>query len=108
MSALFLLDTYNEDLIRSVSQQVKEIRTCMGESTRPKLLAQQILDRIIAATTNFSSEEPRLLISLCYCIHDVRCDNQDEARGWDTTDMEIARRILPVIRGSGLIRKSIN
>ncbi len=107
MSALFL-DVANVTLVNSVSKQVDGITTCMGNTTEPALLAKKIFDEIITSTIDFGGDEHRLLIGLCYCIHSVRCDNPDEARGWDTTDMEIARRIPPIIRGSGLLRKSIH
>lgn len=104
----FFLKSYSDDLLLEISKELLGVKTCTGQDTDPLDLARQILDKIIEQTTNFDQEEiERLLVNIAYFIHDVLCDNPDESRGWYTSDMELAKIILPHIRDSGLLEEFV-
>lgn len=103
----FFLKVYNDELLVEISRELLSVKTCTGQDTHPLDLARQVLDKIIEQTTDFGREQERLLINIAYSIHDVICDNPDESRGWYTSDMRLAKAIVPHIRTSGLLEEFV-
>lgn len=99
MNALFLRG-YDDALVQSIAAELDGVTTCTLQAVDQVETAKNILSKMKKQPVDFASEKTRLLINLAYLIHDVLCDNLDESRGWYTSDMKIAKRILPLIQGS--------